>query len=433
MMKIEKVSGTIILFFIALFDITAFGLLAFREGVMDTTCLLMGLIAAVALLLQYNILTRLFGGIDKYVIMIVNLLVAVGLVVIYVIQPKLAFTQLIYYALGTAVMIGMMLITMKIENLNGNKWRYIIIGVSLGLMVLVFVLGKEEFGAKNWLRIAGFSIQPSELVKIVLVVLLASYFANEQGLLRQLPVLAFCAICMVMLLMQRDLGAVLLYFGTTLIVYYVCTNNVFLTLLGVGGGAAGAVVAYRLFGHVRNRVALWQDPWSRYYTTFGAQQIVQGLIAIAAGGLFGTGVGLGYASDPAILPVSYSDYIFAVLTEEFGLIVGMLILAFYIVLILRGAIIGRYAKTKFHMILAFGCTTMISLQGFIIIAGVIKMIPLTGITLPFISYGGSSLLTCMAMIGILLGVSVSSARARKGLEPTPKMAGSAVQKEGGAR
>lgn len=428
MINIEKIGGGIILFFIALFDITGFALLAFMDGTVNYLCLAMGFIAAAVLLLQYNILTRIFKGIDKYVIMIVNFLVAVGLIVIYRINAKLAVNQLVYYILGTVLMIGMMFLTMKMENFKQNKWRYIIMGGSVGLLAFTILFGSEKFGASNWITIAGRSIQPSELVKIVLVVMLASYFANEDKLIKQLPVIAFTGVCMILLLLQKDLGAVLLYFGTALIVFYVCTSNILLTLAGAGAGAAGAVGAYFMFGHVRDRVAIWRDPWARYYDK--GMQIVQGLLAIASGGLFGTGLGRGF---PDLVPVSYSDYIFVILVEEFGQIFGMAVLAFYIVLILRGAIIGRYAKTKFHMILAFACTTMISLQGFIIIAGVIKMIPLTGITLPFISYGGSSLLTSMAMIGILLGVSVTSAKSQKGMEATPKKAGRPVAGYGGER
>lgn len=399
----EKVNSTVILFLIALFDITGFALIACMGGKVDYIAMALGVIIAAVLLFQYNILTAFFKGIDKYVIIIMNFLVAVGLLVIYRIDSSLAYKQLIYYILGSFVMVAMMFVTMKFENFV--KGRYVIMGLSIAILLFAILFGKEQYGAKNWINLGGFSIQPSELVKISLVILLASYFANEDKLLKQLPVLAFAAVCMVILLVQKDLGAVVLYFGTALIVYYVCTSNILLSLLGLGLGAGGAVAAYKLFDHVQVRVAVWKNPWI-YYENKG-YQIVQGLLAIASGGLVGMGLGRGM---PSLTPVSYADYIFVIIVEEFGLIVGMAILAFYIVLILRGAIIARYAKTKFHMILAFGCTTLISLQGFIIIAGVIKMIPLTGITLPFISYGGTSLLTCMALMGILLGVSVASAK-----------------------
>lgn len=397
----EKISSTAVLFLITLFDLTGFGLLAFKDGRLDVTAIVIGIFLAALLLFQYNILTAFFNGIDRYVIIIMNFLITVGVLVIYRINPEYAFKQLIFLILGLFVMVGAMYLTLKFKNLE--KGRFVLMGISILILLVAIVLGHEVGGSKNWINLGGFSIQPSELVKIALVILLASYFAGGSSLKDTWPVLVFSAFCMVLLVVQKDLGAVMLYFGTTLIVFYVCTNNWLLSLIGIGTGAGGAVAAYKMFSHIRVRVAVWRNPWLDYQN-YG-YQIVQGLLAIASGGLIGVGIGRGM---PSLVPARHTDYIFAVICEEFGLIFGMAILAFYIVLIIRGAIIARYAKTRFHMILAFGCTTIISLQGFIIIAGVIKMIPLTGITMPFVSYGGSSLLTCMALMGILLGVSINN-------------------------
>lgn len=397
----EKISSTAVLFLITLFDLTGFGLLAFKDGRLDFTAIVIGIFLAALLLFQYNILTAFFNGIDRYVIIIMNFLITVGVLVIYRINPEYAFKQLIFLILGLFVMVGAMYLTLKFKNLE--KGRFVLMGISILILLVAIVLGHEVGGSKNWINLGGFSIQPSELVKIALVILLASYFAGGSSLKDTWPVLVFSAFCMVLLVVQKDLGAVMLYFGTTLIVFYVCTNNWLLSLIGIGTGAGGAVAAYKMFSHIRVRVAVWRNPWLDYQN-YG-YQIVQGLLAIASGGLIGVGIGRGM---PSLVPARHTDYIFAVICEEFGLIFGMAILAFYIVLIIRGAIIARYAKTRFHMILAFGCTTIISLQGFIIIAGVIKMIPLTGITMPFVSYGGSSLLTCMALMGILLGVSINN-------------------------
>lgn len=397
----EKISSTAVLFLITLFDLTGFGLLAFKDGRLDVTAIVIGIFLAALLLFQYNILTAFFNGIDRYVIIIMNFLITVGVLVIYRINPEYAFKQLIFLILGLFVMVGAMYLTLKFKNLE--KGRFVLMGISILILLVAILLGHEVGGSKNWINLGGFSIQPSELVKIALVILLASYFAGGSSLKDTWPVLVFSAFCMVLLVVQKDLGAVMLYFGTTLIVFYVCTNNWLLSLIGIGTGAGGAVAAYKMFSHIRVRVAVWRNPWLDYQN-YG-YQIVQGLLAIASGGLIGVGIGRGM---PSLVPARHTDYIFAVICEEFGLIFGMAILAFYIVLIIRGAIIARYAKTRFHMILAFGCTTIISLQGFIIIAGVIKMIPLTGITMPFVSYGGSSLLTCMALMGILLGVSINN-------------------------
>lgn len=415
----EKISSTAVLFLITLFDLTGFGLLAFKDGTMDVVAIVIGVFLAAVLLFQYNILTGLFKGVDRYVVIIMNFLITVGVLVIYRINPEYAYKQIIFLILGIGVIAVAIYLSLKFQDFS--KGKYILMACSIVILLIAIVFGQESGGSKNWINIKGFTIQPSELVKIVLVILLASYFSASSRVKDVLPVIAFSAVCMVLLVVQKDLGAVMLYFGTTVIVYYVCTNNWLLTLFGIGAGAGGAVMAYKMFDHVRVRVAVWKNPWLDYQK-YG-YQIVQGLLAIASGGLIGVGIGRGM---PALVPARHTDYIFAVICEEFGLIFGLAILAFYIVLIIRGAIIARYAKTRFHMILAFGCTTIISLQGFIIIAGVIKMIPLTGITMPFVSYGGSSLLTCMALMGILLGISINNSK-EDDIEEPEKIPGKVMQ------
>ena len=165
-------------------------------------------------------------------------------------------------------------------------------------------------------------------------------------------------------------------------------------------GAGGAAVAgYIMFAHVKKRVAIWRNPWI-YYETSG-YQIVQMLMAIASGGLFGVGLGLGA---PRVIPVYFTDCIFAVICEQFGVIFGALVLAMYVILILRGVSIASAARSSFHALLAMGATVMLGLQTFIIIGGVLKLIPLTGVTMPFVSYGGTSLVSCMGLIGLIQGV-----------------------------
>ena len=172
-----------------------------------------------------------------------------------------------------------------------------------------------------------------------------------------------------------------------------------LTGLGLVGGAGAAVLGYTMFAHVKKRVAIWQNPWI-YYETAG-YQIAQMLMAIASGGLFGVGLGLGA---PRVIPVYFTDCIFAVICEQFGIIFGILVLVMYVILILRGTSIATSARHSFHALLAMGATAMLGVQTFVIIGGVLKMIPLTGVTMPFVSYGGTSLVSCMGLIGLLQGV-----------------------------
>ena len=216
----------------------------------------------------------------------------------------------------------------------------------------------------------------------------------------------FTAVCVMLLVVEKDLGAALLISGTFLIMFYAATGRTWLTLLGVGILGGGAFASYKLFSHVRTRVEVWQDPWSVYQD--GGYQIVQGLMALASGGLLGVGLGRGM---PEVIPVRSSDYIFAVIGEEFGIIIGIFVIIFYLVFIVRGILIALDARSTYDALLVFGCTAMLSLQSFIIIGGVIKLIPLTGITMPFVSYGGSSILASMIQLGIIEGVAVKNGKA----------------------
>ena len=221
-------------------------------------------------------------------------------------------------------------------------------------------------------------LQPSEFVKIAAVLLLAHYLDKRTKLKKLLVPLSFAMAIVFLLIVEKDLGAAMLIALTTLIVYFAATGNLGITLAGLFAGALGGIASYKLFSHVRLRVEVWQNPWATYDSS--GYQIVQGLIAIASGGLFGAGLGLGSAK---IIPAYHTDYIFAVICEEFGIIAGVLLIAFYIVFIIRGFLIALNARNRFLMLFALGCTTLITLQSFIIIGGVIKLIPLTGITLPY--------------------------------------------------
>ena len=201
-------------------------------------------------------------------------------------------------------------------------------------------------------------------------------------------------------------GPLHLFAGTFLLMFYAATGRKLMTLGGLGVLAVGAVGSYKLFSHVRTRVQVWRDPWSVYQDQ--GYQIVQGLIALASGGLFGVGLGQGM---PEVIPAAQTDYIFAVIGEEFGIIIGIMIVVFYLVLIVRGILIGINARSTFDALLVFGATVMLALQSFIIIGGVIKLIPLTGITLPFVSYGGSSMVVSLMQMGIIQGVAIKNGQA----------------------
>lgn len=392
-------SAASLLFIIILFELSAFALLVFQDGAFDYNALIVAGIMVFLLLFQYLLLTRFFRRMDRYILIIANLFAAVGVIVLYRLNPQTVLKQVLWIALGMVAMVFAMLFVKNYKKIRKPVWLYII--TSLVLLGSTMVIGRSSGGATNWVSLFGFGFQPSEFVKLLLVLVVASLFGGQMKLYKILIAGGFVLSAVLLLVVQRDLGAALLYCGVFIVLFYVATSNVFLTLLSLGAASGAAVASYHLFSHVRVRVAVWKNPWLSYETQ--GYQIVQGLMAIASGGFFGMGLGLG---SPKSIPAYQTDYIFAVICEEFGIIFGIVLIVFYLIFIVRGALIAMGCKDKFYALLAFGCTALITLQSFIIIGGVIKMIPLTGITLPFISYGGSSMLSCFLLVGVLEGVAV---------------------------
>ena len=365
----------------------------------DTRALLLA--AAVPALIFISVLglPRLFPA-DRLLLSLSSFLAALGVLVLYRLSPERGISQLINYT----VAVGAMLVcTVAVRFIR--HWRllaWLAVPVSLGLLVLPIVYGSEINGAKNWVTLFGFGFQPSEMVKLSLLVSLAWLLSRRKLFLAIL----LTGACLGLLMLQKDLGTALLYFGMALLMMYVSTSSTAVLLAGCASGIGGALVGYRMFAHVKRRVAVWLNPWADRQGN--GYQIVQGLIAIANGGLWGTGLMLG---NPGVIPASYNDYIFTVICHEFGVLFGLAVLVVFLAVVLRGLSIARQADNTFNALLALGCTVMIGLQTFVIIGGNIKLIPLTGVTLPLISYGGTSLVSSMCLIGIMQGVAAGN-RAR---------------------
>lgn len=401
MMTLKRKSGAAVMLFLSLFLLSAFLLLSLRNEAFDPLALCMGGLLTFYFLIQYNLLCRAYRNFDRYVMLAAQALMSMGFVVLYRLDPEIAIKQFLFLMIGSIAMLAVIRLIRKTRDFGKANWLFM--GLTLVLLVSAPVLGRTVGGARNWIRIGPISIQPSEFAKIFFIVV-SAYFLNTRSNLRSfLPYIGFTAACVMIQVVAKDLGSALLIGGTFLIMFYAATGRTLLTLLGIGVLGGGAVASYHLFSHVRTRVQVWQDPWA-FYDTSG-YQIVQGLIALASGGLFGTGLGLGM---PSVVPANKTDYIFTVIGEEFGIIVGVLIIAFYMIFIVRGMLISIDTDNTFDALLVFGCTTMLALQSFIIIGGVIKLIPLTGITLPFISAGGSSLVSSLVMVGIIEGVAIKN-------------------------
>lgn len=396
----RKKTAAGLLTLILLLNISAFALLAFRdESVIDTGAFMVGGITVALILAHYVILTGIFKHIDRHLLIVVYVLISISMIMQYRINVEIAFKQLTWISIGMALMCVMLILMRYLEFLKKAVW-VLMIGTA-GLLALVLLVGQTTGGAKNWINLAGFSFQPSEFGKIALGFVLATWLTRRQRFFSLWPLWAFLLACIGILVLSRDLGAAVIYALMTLIVYYVGTGNTWMTLAGAGVGAVGAVGAYAVFDHVKVRVAAWRNPWASYETS--GYQIAQGLMAIASGGLFGLGLTRGA---PKTIPAYHTDYIFAVICEEMGLVVGLFVIVFFLVLILRCARAAADSTDSFCALLATAMASGFALQTFLILGGVIKMIPLTGVTLPFVSYGGSSMITSFIMVGIVEAIAI---------------------------
>jgi cell division protein FtsW (lipid II flippase) len=338
------------------------------------------------------------------------------------VELGLADVQLVWLVLSISIATTLSIVVRSDRWLRLYKYTWAAAGVAL--LLLTFVLGTEINGQRLTLSFGPVSGQPSELLKVILVVFLAGYLSENRSLLVEestrigpvaipplpylAPMVAMWAIALGIVVVQRDLGAALLFFAVFLMLLYAATNRPGYVVLGLLLFLAGGFVMYQLVPHVATRVNIWLDPFTDPAVT--GYQIIQALYAFARGGLLGTGLGAGI---PTTIPAVETDFPLAALGEELGLVGIMAILGIYLVVIERGLRIGAAAGDDFRSLLATGLALVVGVQAFIIAAGNLKLIPLTGITLPFISYGGSSMLVNGIVVGLLLALS------DKGVEPPP--------------
>ncbi|MGH2402577.1 MAG: FtsW/RodA/SpoVE family cell cycle protein [Candidatus Limnocylindria bacterium] len=341
------------------------------------------------------------------------------------IELGMAATQLLWFGVGIIVMLAIAVGLRDDGILRHYKYSWAAIGI--GLLAATLLLGYEVNGARLWIDLGPVSVQPGELLKIVLVIFIAAYLAETRTLLTSasmrigfisipplpyfLPMLVLFGAVMLIVVRLNDLGTALLFFGIFLTMLFVATGRRSYVLIGLILFVAGFYVAYQLFGHVQARVDVWLDPFA---DPLGAGfQPVRALYALGRGGIFGEGLGQGLVTlgGNLTIPFVHTDFIFTAIAEELGLLGAFALLGFAMVLVFRGLRIAALARDDFGALLAVGLTASLGLQTLIIIGGNTKLIPLTGITLPFVSYGGSSVLASFIMIGLLLAVSHRSGTA----------------------
>lgn len=361
-----------------------------------------------------HIATRILApDADPAILPIVFALSGIGIGFVTRLAPNLAVNQVIWLFLSVAAMIVTLALSRKLDKLANYKYTLMLFGFVLLLSPLLPVVGTGHYGSRIWLTFGPFSFQPGELAKVVIVLAVSGYLAANREMLsvftwrlgpfrlpdlRTLaPLIIMWVVALLIVAFEKDLGSALVFFFVFLAILYVATGKKFYMVVGFLMMLAGIAVAYMLFDHVQVRVANWINPFADPQDT--GYQMVQGIYSIADGDLFGVGIGRGLAD---LIPFVESDYIFAAIAEECGLLGAAGVLLLYLSFAIRGYATAGRAKSDFSSLVSAGLTTTICLQAFIIVGGITRLIPLTGITLPFISQGGSSLLSSFIAVGLLL-------------------------------
>lgn len=375
----------------------------------ETLAVPIGLFAAFA---AAHIAVRILApGADPAILPIVFILSGIGITFVTRLAPALAISQLIILFVSVALMVGTLALVKNLDVVIRYKYTFGIIGIIL-LMLPIFI-GTTISGSKLWIRIAGFTIQPGEFAKVFIVLFLAGYLAENRELLSisnrkilgfkiprlrlLLPLFAVWGVCLLVVVFERDLGSAVLFYTIFLLMLYVATGRFSYVVIGLALLAVGAVGAYKFLSHVQVRFQVWVDPFKDAQGQ--GYQIVQSLFSLADGGLVGVGIGNGMANN---IPVVESDFIFSAIGEEMGLLGGGAVLILFMLFAVRGLTTAARAKSDLAAFSATGLTAAISFQAFLIVGGVTRLIPLTGVTLPFMSQGGSSLLASFIIVALLL-------------------------------
>ena len=384
--------------------------------------ILIFLLIVLGLLACGHVAVRLTAsGADPIFLPMAAFLHGLGFVMIARLDDDWAGLQATWSLVGLFAFVITLLVIERTGDLRRYQFTSLAAGLALLLLPLVPGLGFTSGGARIWVSIGPINFQPGEFAKILLAVFFAAYLAERRDLivdghirflgitlpeLRHLaPILLAWIVSVVVMVGEKDLGSSLLFFTLFVVMLWVATERVSFLVLGAALFSAGAVIAHTLFAHVRTRVDIWLNPWAQ--ETGRGYQPIEGLFALAEGGLTGTGLGRGA---PELIPAAHNDFIFAALGEEMGLLGLATILAAYALLVGAGMRTALRAQRDFEKLLAVGLTTITAVQTFIIVGGVLRVVPLTGVTLPFMSYGGSSLVSNYVLLAILIRISDSTAR-----------------------
>jgi cell division protein FtsW (lipid II flippase) len=414
---LERRTELFLLLLVAIIAYAGFSLVSLTSNQPVETGLKMASLL-LALFIALHIANRLFArNADPILLPLCAFLTELGLIMICRLKPELGVAQSIWILAGVSAAILVLAVLHNYSGLKEYKYTWVILGILL-LFAPVFV-GVQRGGSRLWIDLGPISFQPAEIAKILFVLFLAAYLVEKRELLSIStkrvfgvwlpepkyfgPVVVMWLVSLIILILERDLGTSLLFFGLFLAMLYIATGRPIYVILGTTLFAIGASVCYYLFSHVQTRVDIWLNPWID--ASGKGYQVVQSLFAIAGGGLTGTGIGIGH---PGIIPEVQTDFIFSAIAEELGLLGGIAVVLVYLLFVSRGLKIALNTKNEFGALVAAGLSCVFALQSFTIMAGVTKLVPLTGVTLPFVSYGGSSILMNFILLAALLIISSKS-------------------------
>lgn len=413
-------AGIVLTWAMAALSLALFGHLAQTSLLLIVVAL--GLMAAVNIVLAWRL-----PAADQIMLPMACMLSGLGLVMIRRLSPFYSLRQLAGIGVGLALLLTAALAFRNYQLLKRYKYTLAAFGFALILGTKFFGVDPYGEGYKRWFGYHGLYYQPVELLKILLVIFFAAYLDDKQEVLTEaylkvgrfrLPPLQYVGplfgtwlLALGLLLFQNDLGSAMLFFGIFLAMVYIASPRGIYSIMGLVLVAVGAIVAFQLNSHVRARIIIWLNPWpyvDHYVpgTQTTSWQLIQSLIGIASGGIPGAGLGQG---SPNLIPVAHSDFIFSAFGEELGLVGAMFILACYLIMAYRGLHIAIAARDTFDKLLAAGLTSSVVIQALVIVGGNIRLIPIAGVTLPFMSYGPSSLLSNYIIIGMLLRISANTA------------------------
>ncbi|MCR5595037.1 MAG: FtsW/RodA/SpoVE family cell cycle protein [Lachnospiraceae bacterium] len=380
-----------------LFHFSSFLCLCFKSDNMK----LMGFYAATELLMIGIILIAkiLYPLSDKLMTNNMCMLMTVGFVILTRLNYNKALKQFFIVTASMIITMGVPFVIRRFKFLYTFKWIYASIGIAA--LGAVLIAGTVTYGANISYTLGGITFQPSELIKIVFVFFVASGFVRARGMTEVLVTASIALVHVLILVLSRDLGSALIYAVVYVIMVYIATGNFVYVGIGALGAAVSGMLAYNLFTHVQERIQAWIDPWTTIDDT--GYQITQSLFALSSGSFWGLGLNKG---NPGTIPFVEDDFVFSAIVEEMGFVTGISVLTICVICFLRSMQVAAGLNSMFYRLLAAGLGSAYIFQVFLTVGGGVKFIPLTGVTLPFISYGGSSVLTSILLFEVLCGVTL---------------------------